>query len=60
LSSVFRYTFSADYYLYPARFFVSLVLVFVTGNSGEKADKIYYETLRVGVKRGCFEYGVVE
>jgi len=31
-----------------------------SGNSREKADKIYYETLRVGVKRGCFEYGVVE
>ena len=31
-----------------------------SGNSREKADKIYYEALRVGVKRGCFEYGVVE
>jgi len=31
-----------------------------SGNSSEKADKIYYETLRVGVKRGCFEYSVVE
>jgi hypothetical protein len=40
----------------PLRLLGALTL----GNSREKADKIYYETLRVGVKRGCFEYGVVE
>ena len=37
-----------------------LLAALTLGNSREKADKIYYETLRVGVKRGCFEYGVVE
>jgi hypothetical protein len=40
----------------PLRLLGALTL----GNSREKTDKIYYETLRVGVKRGCFEYGVVE